>query len=54
MKAAWCGMVAASVFAAASAQAAPTVGECMELATGVKFSKNNGDAQEYFVSVHES
>jgi hypothetical protein len=23
----------------------PTVGECMELATGVKFSKNNGDAQ---------
>ncbi|APA69414.1 hypothetical protein YQ44_18340 [Janthinobacterium sp. 1_2014MBL_MicDiv] len=38
-------MVAASVFAAASVQAAPTVGECMELTTGVKFSKNNGDAQ---------
>ena len=51
MKAAWCGMVAASVFAAASAQAAPTVGECMELATGVKFSKNNGDAQ---VNVEET
>ena len=51
MKAAWCGMAAASVFAAASAQAAPTVGECMELATGVKFSKNNGDAQ---VNVEET
>ncbi|WP_143450254.1 hypothetical protein [Janthinobacterium sp. BJB446] len=45
MKAAWCGIVAASVFAAASVQAAPTVGECMELTTGIKFSKNNGDAQ---------
>ncbi|SDH91332.1 hypothetical protein [Janthinobacterium sp. YR213] len=45
MKAAWCGMAAASVFAAASVQAAPTVGECMELTTGIKFSKNNGDAQ---------
>lgn len=51
MKAAWCGMVAASVFAAASAQAAPTVGECMELATGIQFSKNNGDAQ---VNVEET
>ncbi|EZP35118.1 hypothetical protein BW37_05090 [Janthinobacterium lividum] len=45
MKAAWCGMMAASVLAAASVQAAPTVGECMELTTGIKFSKNNGDAQ---------
>ena len=45
MKAAWCGMMAAGVLAAASVQAAPTVGECMELATGIKFSKNNGDAQ---------
>lgn len=45
MKAAWCGMAAASVFAAAGVQAAPTVGECMELTTGIKFSKNNGDAQ---------
>ena len=45
MKAAWCGMMAASVLAVASVQAAPTVGECMELTTGIKFSKNNGDAQ---------
>lgn len=45
MKAAWCGMMAAGVLAAASVQAAPTVGECMELTTGIKFSKNNGDAQ---------
>ena len=45
MKAAWFGMVAASVLTAASVQAAPTVGECMELTTGIKFSKNNGDAQ---------
>ena len=45
MKAAWQTMVAAGVLAAAGAQAAPTVGECMELTTGVKFSKNNGDAQ---------
>ncbi|NVI82028.1 hypothetical protein [Janthinobacterium sp. BJB401] len=45
MKAAWCGMMAAGVLTAASVQAAPTVGECMELTTGVKFSKNNGDAQ---------
>jgi len=45
MKAAWRMMMAAGVLAAASVQAAPTVGECMELTTGVKFSKNNGDAQ---------
>ncbi|WFR81507.1 hypothetical protein P9875_10205 [Janthinobacterium rivuli] len=45
MKAAWCGMMAAGVLTAASVQAAPTVGECMELTTGIKFSKNNGDAQ---------
>lgn len=45
MKAAWCGMMVASVLAAASVQAAPTVGQCMELTTGIKFSKNNGDAQ---------
>ena len=45
MKAAWCGMMAAGVLAAASVQAAPTGGECMELTTGIKFSKNNGDAQ---------
>ncbi|MEX0141265.1 hypothetical protein MRBLMS1_002080 [Massilia sp. LMS1-1-1.1] len=45
MKAAWCGMMAAGALAAASVQAAPTVGECMELTTGIKFSKNNGDAQ---------
>ena len=45
MKAAWCGMMAAGVLAAASVQAAPTVGECMELTTVIKFSKNNGDAQ---------
>ena len=45
MKAAWCGMMTAGVLAAASVQAAPTVGECMELTTGIKFSKNNGDAQ---------
>ncbi|WP_402720680.1 hypothetical protein [Janthinobacterium rivuli] len=30
---------------AAGVQAAPTVGECMDLTTGVNFSKNNGDAQ---------
>jgi hypothetical protein len=51
MKAAWCGMIAAGVLAAASVQAAPTVGECMELTTGIKFSKNNGDAQ---VNVEET
>ncbi|NHQ90390.1 hypothetical protein [Janthinobacterium lividum] len=51
MKAAWFGMVAASVLTAASVQAAPTVGECMELTTGIKFSKNNGDAQ---VNVEET
>ncbi|MDZ5635114.1 hypothetical protein [Janthinobacterium sp. GMG1] len=51
MKAAWCGMMAAGVLAAASVQAAPTVGECMELTTGIKFSKNNGDAQ---VNVEET
>lgn len=47
MKAAWCGLLAASVLATAGAgvQAAPTVGECMALTTGIKFSKNNGDAQ---------
>lgn len=45
MKAAWCGMMTAGVLAAANVQAAPTVGECMELTTGIKFSKNNGDAQ---------
>nr|WP_314606907.1 hypothetical protein [uncultured Janthinobacterium sp.] len=45
MKAAWRMMMAAGVLAAASVQAAPTVGECMELTTGIKFSKNNGDAQ---------
>ncbi|MBW3510856.1 hypothetical protein [Janthinobacterium sp. NKUCC06_STL] len=45
MKAAWCGMMAAGVLTAAGVQAAPTVGECMELTTGIKFSKNNGDAQ---------
>lgn len=45
MKAAWCGMMTAGVLAAASVQAAPMVGECMELTTGIKFSKNNGDAQ---------
>jgi hypothetical protein len=45
MKAAWCGMIATGVLAAANVQAAPTVGECMELTTGIKFSKNNGDAQ---------
>ncbi len=45
MKAAWQAMVAAGVLAAAGAQASPTVGQCMELTTGVKFSKNNGDAQ---------
>ncbi|WP_338681458.1 hypothetical protein OPV09_09865 [Janthinobacterium sp. TB1-E2] len=38
-------MMVASVLAAASVQAAPTVGQCMELTTGIKFSKNNGDAQ---------
>ena len=51
MNAAWCGMVAAGVFATAGVQAAPTVGECMELTTGIKFSKNNGDAQ---VNVEET
>ena len=51
MKAAWQAMMAASVLAAAAAQASPTVGECMELTTGVKFSKNNGDAQ---VNVEEA
>ncbi|MCA1863472.1 hypothetical protein LE191_25505 [Janthinobacterium sp. HSC-3S05] len=45
MKAAWCGMMVAGVLTAAGVQAAPTVGECMELTTGVKFSKNTGDAQ---------
>lgn len=53
MKAAWCGMMAAGVLAAASVQAAPTVGECMELTTGVKFSKNNGDAQVNVEEVFE-
>jgi hypothetical protein len=38
-------MIAAGVLAAANVQAAPTVGECMELTPGIKFSKNNGDAQ---------
>lgn len=51
MKAAWCGMMAAGILATASVQAAPTVGECMELTTGIKFSKNNGDAQ---VNVEET
>ncbi|PJJ22193.1 hypothetical protein SAMN05216517_11615 [Janthinobacterium sp. OK676] len=51
MKAAWFGMMAAGVLAAASVRAAPTVGECMELTTGIKFSKNNGDAQ---VNVEEN
>ena len=51
MKAAWQTMIAAGVLAAAGAQAAPTVGECMELTTGIKFSKNNGDAQ---VNVEET
>lgn len=51
MKSAWQAMVAASVLAAAAVQASPTVGECMELTTGIKFSKNNGDAQ---VNVEES
>ena len=51
MKAAWCGMMAAGILTAAGVQAAPTVGECMELTTGIKFSKNNGDAQ---VNVEET
>ena len=45
MKAAWQMMLAAGLLAAAGVQAAPTVGECMELTTGIKFGKNNGDAQ---------
>ena len=53
MKAAWCGMIAAGVLAAANGLAAPTVGECMELTTGIKFSKNNGDAQVNVEEVFE-
>ena len=51
MKAAWQAMAAASVLATAGVQASPTVGECMELTTGIKFSKNNGEAQ---VNVEET
>lgn len=51
MKAAWQAMAAAGMLAAAGAQAAPTVGECMELTPGIKFSKNNGDVQ---VNVEET
>ena len=46
MRAAWRGgVLVASMMTAAGAHAAPTVGQCMELTTGVHFSKNNGDAQ---------
>ena len=53
MKAAWQVLVAAGVLAAAGVQAAPTVGQCMELTPGVKFSKNNGDAQVNVEEVFE-
>ena len=45
MKAAWQAMAAAGMLVAAGVQAAPTVGECMELTPGIKFIKNNGDVQ---------
>ncbi|OBV40167.1 hypothetical protein [Janthinobacterium psychrotolerans] len=46
MKTAWCAIVAAGILAAPGVQAAPpTVGECMALTPGIKFSKNNGDVQ---------